>query len=230
MKISPVLMMDSSLLTSYPSIAAWRAQMGSTSTTTTREPRAFMAWAHPLPTSPNPQMMTYLPAIITSVARIRPSGRECRHPYTLSNFYLVTQSLTLMHLRRSSPLRAIWSRRATPVVVSSDTPLRLLSMFLHFLVFPFSSSRLMILSTCCISRLLVLLGSGTDPFFSNSSSYFSPSCMRRVASPPSSIRMSGPAQSGQVSILSVHSQYSSMDSFFHAKTLADSALAMAAAA
>ena len=37
-----------------------------------------------------------LPAIITSVARMMPSGSEWRQPYTLSNLDLVTESLTLM--------------------------------------------------------------------------------------------------------------------------------------
>ena len=37
-----------------------------------------------------------LPAIMTSVARMMPSGSEWRQPYTLSNFDFVTESLTLM--------------------------------------------------------------------------------------------------------------------------------------
>jgi hypothetical protein len=60
----------------YLADPAWRAQMGSISDTMTRAPAAFMAWAEPLPTSPNPAMNTVLDAIITSVARMMPSGRE----------------------------------------------------------------------------------------------------------------------------------------------------------
>jgi hypothetical protein len=42
-----------------------------------------------------PYILT-LPAIMTSVARMMPSGSEWRQPYTLSNLDLVTESLTLM--------------------------------------------------------------------------------------------------------------------------------------
>ena len=44
-KISAVLMTDDSFLTSRPSMHACRAQMGSTSVTTTRAPQAFIAAA-----------------------------------------------------------------------------------------------------------------------------------------------------------------------------------------
>ena len=53
--------------------------------------------------------------------------------------------------------------------------------------------------------------------------------MRRVASPPSSTSRSGPEPSGQVSICSVHHQYSSRVSPFHAKTAALSRATAAAA-
>lgn len=53
--------------------------------------------------------------------------------------------------------------------------------------------------------------------------------MRRVASPPSSTRRSGPEPSGQINVCSVHHQYSSKVSPFQAKTALES-LAMAAAA
>ncbi len=41
---------------------------------------------------------------MTSVARMMPSGSECRQPYTLSNFDLVTESLTLMAGNSSASL------------------------------------------------------------------------------------------------------------------------------
>ena len=56
--------------------------------------------------------------------------------------------------------------------------------------------------------------SGTAPAFSNST----PLCTSSVASPPSSRIMLGPPPSGQRSACSVHSQYSSSDSPFHANT------------
>ena len=54
--------------------------MGSISETTTRAPWPFMAAAQPLPTSPKPAMKTVLPASMTSVARMMPSGSEWRQP------------------------------------------------------------------------------------------------------------------------------------------------------
>ena len=62
--------------TSKPSIAACRAQIGSTSVTSTRAPYERMECEHPLPTSPYPQTTTTLPAIITSVARLIPSAKD----------------------------------------------------------------------------------------------------------------------------------------------------------
>jgi len=56
-----------------------------------------MAAAQPFPTSPNPKIKTYFPLIKTSQALFKPSGSECLHPYTLSNFAFVTESLTFMH-------------------------------------------------------------------------------------------------------------------------------------
>ena len=41
---------------------------------------ARIACAQPLPTSPNPNTTASLPPSITSVARARPSGSECRQP------------------------------------------------------------------------------------------------------------------------------------------------------
>src|SRR5690606_23520030 len=84
--------------------------------------RAASAWAQPLPTSPKPHTTAILPATITSVARLMPSTNDSRQPYRLSNLDLVTESLTLMAGKASSPFLDIWYRRCTPVVVSSVTP------------------------------------------------------------------------------------------------------------
>jgi len=80
MKISASLTIDSSLTTEYPSIQAYKAQIGSISVTYTLAPADFIAEAHPLPTSPYPQITTFFPAIITSVDLIIPSGKECLQP------------------------------------------------------------------------------------------------------------------------------------------------------
>src|SRR3954451_11904776 len=60
---------------------------------------------------------------MTSVARLMPSTSDSRQPYRLSNFDLVTESLTLIAGKASLPSLCIWYRRCTPVVVSSVTPL-----------------------------------------------------------------------------------------------------------
>ena len=75
----------------------------------------------------------------TSVARLIPSISEWRQPYLLSNFDLVTESLTLMAGKSSSPFLAMSTRRCTPVVVSSVTPLIPLAMEVQR---PWSSARL----------------------------------------------------------------------------------------
>jgi len=110
---------------------AWSAQIGSISVMNTVAPQALIDAAAPLPTSPNPQMTAFLPAIMTSVARMMPSGVECLHPYTLSNLDLVTLSLTLMAGKSSLPSFWICYSLCTPVVVSSDTPLRLVAILRH---------------------------------------------------------------------------------------------------
>ena len=65
------------------------------------------------------------------MARLMPSISEWRQPYLLSNFDLVTASLTLMAGNSSSPACSISSRRWTPVVVSSETPLMPLAIDVH---------------------------------------------------------------------------------------------------
>merc|ERR1719207_108180 len=191
-----------------PSMHAWSALIGSISVTMTREPEPRSAAAQPLPTSPKPQINARLPPIITSVARMMPSVREWRQPYTLSNFDFVTQSFTLMAGKSSSPFAAIFFRRATPVVVSSDTPRIDLPIFVHFSGSFWIDSRIRD-STHLNSGLFVEAGSGSDLSFAYCASYLVPSWIRSVASPPSSTSMSGPSLPGHVSICSVHHQYSS---------------------
>ena len=149
----------------------------------------------------------------TSVARLMPSMRLWRQPYLLSNFDLVTASLTLIagnsndalarHLveavhagrgllgdpadagRHRRPLGGVLGEhRAEHVEHDRRTP------------------------RCRRSR------AGTAPAFSNSTPLWTSS----VASPPSSRIIVGPSWPGQVSAWSVHHQYSSSDSPFHAKT------------
>merc|ERR1719316_725978 len=212
-----------------PSMHAWSALIGSISVTMTREPEPRSAAAQPLPTSPKPATSERLPPSITSVARMMPSVREWRQPYTLSNFDFVTQSFTLMAGKSSSPFAAIFFRRATPVVVSSDTPRIDLPIFVHFIGSFWIDSRIRE-STHLNSGLFVEAGSGSDLSFAYCASYLVPSWIRSVASPPSSTSMSGPSLPGHVSICSVHHQYSSSVSPFHANTEAVPALAIAAAA
>merc|ERR1719414_1946038 len=145
-----------------PSMHACRAQMGSHSAMNTRAPEPRRAKAQPLPTSPYPHTNARFPPIITSVARMIPSGSEWRHPYTLSNLDFVTQSFTLIAGNKSSPLEAISRNLCTPVVVSSLTPLHLAAMRVYFVLSAWIDS----LSTCKThlnSALSVLVGSGNDP-------------------------------------------------------------------
>merc|ERR1719203_2246797 len=220
----------SSMVTTWkPSMQACSAQMGSISVTRTRAPAPLRANAQPLPTSPLPHTSARLPPIITSVARMMPSGRECRHPYTLSNLDLVTQSFTLMAGNSNSPLFAISFRRCTPVVVSSETPLHFLAIRVYLVL----SAGMESFSSCKMhlnSALSVLEGSGNEPSLANFSSYSLPLWMSKVASPPSSTSWSHPSSPGTVIICSVHHQYSASVSPFHAKTVDVPALAIAAAA
>jgi len=107
--------------TSKPSIAACNAQIGSTSVTITRAPPLRSDWAEPLPTSPKPATHATLPASITSVARRIASTSDSLHPYRLSNFDLVTLSLTLMAGNGRSPFLAVLVMRGAPSVGSSVT-------------------------------------------------------------------------------------------------------------
>merc|ERR1719330_1310896 len=227
MSISPTTL--SSVTTWKPSMHAWSAQMGSISVTKTRAPAPRIAKAQPLPTSPYPHTNARFPPIITSVARMIPSGSEWGQPYTLSNLDLVTQSLTLMAGNKSSPLAAISRNLCTPVVVSSLTPLHFAAIRVYFVlstwIDSFNNSKMHL-----NSALSVLAGSGNDPSFANLASYSLPLWIKRVASPPSSTSWSQPSAPGTVIICSVHHQYSGSVSPFHAKTAAVPALAIAAAA
>mmetsp|Transcript_37046 Transcript_37046/g.74982 ORF Transcript_37046/g.74982 Transcript_37046/m.74982 type:complete len:256 (-) Transcript_37046:279-1046(-) len=218
MKMSPNDSTSSSFATWKPSIAACRAQIGSISVMMVRAPAACIARADPLPTSPNPQITAVLPASMTSVARMMPSGSECLHPYRLSNLDLVHESFTLMAVKSSEPFFSISYRRCTPVVVSSDTPTQSAAILVHFCGSSLSESAMM-RRMHLNSSLSVDSGSGTLPVSLNSFSRFTPSWIRSVASPPSSTIIWGPLPSGHVSACTVHHQYSSSVSPFHANTL-----------
>src|SRR5262245_43406144 len=141
-----------------------------------------------------------------------PSTSECRQPYLLSNFDLVTESFTLIAGNLSVPAEAISYSRWTPVVVSSVTPLISAAAAVHL---PgLASDARSALSTTRHSSGSSSAGSGTAPAASNSA----PLCTSSVASPPSSSSMFGPGCPGQVSACSVHHQYSGSVSPFHANT------------
>ena len=79
-KISAVLATSSTVETSYPSIEACKAQIGSISVTITLAPCDRRDSADPFPTSPNPQTTATFPASITSVALFKPSTRLSLQP------------------------------------------------------------------------------------------------------------------------------------------------------
>ena len=89
--------------TSYPSIDAWRAHIGSISVTVTIDPAPLKDAAVPFPTSPYPQTTTLFPASIISVALLTASTALSLHPYLLSNLDFVTESLTFIAGRGSVP-------------------------------------------------------------------------------------------------------------------------------
>merc|ERR1719316_1099213 len=212
-----------------PSMQAWSALIGSISVTMTREPDPRSAAAQPLPTSPKPHTSERLPPSITSVARMMPSVREWRQPYTLSNLDFVTQSFTLIAGKSSSPFPAISLRRCTPVVVSSLTPLHFAAIRVHFVL----STGMESLTSWRMhlnSAFVVLAGSGSVPSLAYAASHSLPLCISSVASPPSSTSWSQPSEPGTVNICSVHHQYSGSVSPFQAKTVDVPAFAIAAAA
>src|SRR3546814_18581850 len=113
--------------TSNPSIAACSAQIGSTSVTSTRAPPLRSEAAEPLPTSPKPATHATSPASITSVARRIASTRLSLQPYRLSNFDLVTLSLTFIAGNGTYPFLAMSQTTWTRVRVSSQPPLSALT-------------------------------------------------------------------------------------------------------
>src|SRR5216683_479651 len=212
-KISALATTSSKVATWNPSIAACKAQIGSTSVMITRAPCPRSDSAQPLPTSPYPQTTDTFPPISTSVARLMPSISECRHPYLLSNFDLVTASFTLIAGNSSEPSRSISYSRCTPVVVSSVTPLMLSVITVH---------RSGLASSDVRSRSRKTFHSSVSSSAADGTnlapSYSAPLCTSMVASPPSSRIMFGPSASGQVSAWSVHHQYSWRLSPFQANT------------
>src|ERR1700761_1695066 len=141
-----------------------------------------------------------------------PSISECRVPYLLSNLDLVTESLTLMAGKASSPAASNWYSRSTPVVVSSVTPLTDSAIFVHLSFSVSKRARTRPRNTFHYAESSSSAG-GTTPAFS----YCAPRSTSMVASPPSSRIMLAGAP-GQVSICSAAHQYSSSVSPFHAKT------------
>ncbi len=144
-----------------------------------------------------------------------PSMIEWRVPYLLSNFDLVTESLTLIAGNSSVPSRMRSYSRRTPVVVSSVTPLMPLATAVQRCG---SAARVRrsVSRTTAYSSLSSSVVAGTAPAPSNST----PLCTSIVASPPSSRIMFGPvepaASAGQRRTWSVHHQYSSSVSPFQA--------------
>src|SRR6185312_2551304 len=196
--------------------------MGSISVTMTRAPSPRRLAAEPLPTSPYPHTTATLPATISSVARLMPSASDSRQPYRLSNLDFVTESLTLIAGTSSLPASASWYRRCTPVVVSSDMPRHSLATFFQK---PGRSLRVF------FNRSLITCSSWLAPGASTHFEPFSistPLWISSVASPPSSTISSGPRLPGCVSASSVHCQYSSSVSPFHANTGMPSAAIAAA--
>src|SRR5215510_5255443 len=175
----------------------------------TRQPWPLSDCAQPLYGCRHSQTTATLPAIITSLARLMPSISEWRQPYRLSNLLLVTESLTLIAGKGSSPFFCISYRRCTPVVVSSLTPRTFLQIRSHLPGDSFCTRRTRSRNTMPSSDSSAA-GCGTEPLRLNSA----PLTISSVASPPSSTIRSGPLPSGQVSISSVHHQYSSSVSPF----------------
>src|ERR1700684_3928846 len=89
---------------------------------------------------------------MTSVARLMASTKDSRQPYRLSNFDLVTESLTLNAGNASSPALARLCRRLTPLGGFPDTPLILASRVEYHLGSAFSLA-LMAANRCCSSSL-----------------------------------------------------------------------------
>ncbi len=103
---------------------------------------------------------------------------------------------------------------AAAVVVSSLTPRMALAIDVQRPGFAFSSAPIFLRITPHSSGSLSGLNAGTLPAFSNSEAL----CTNSVASPPSSTISVGPLPSGHTRHSTVHHQYSSSVSPFHANT------------
>ena len=116
--------------------------------------------------------------------------------------------------KRSVPASSISYRRCTPVVVSSETPRTVEARRSHL---PGSSERV-VRSNWRMTPHSAGSESASNTGTLAAEPYSEPLCKSSVASPPSSTIRSGPEPSGQVSIWSVHHQYSWSVSPFQAKT------------
>ena len=142
----------------------------------------------------------------------------------LSNFDLVTESLTLIAGNSSLPAFIICCRRLTPVVVSSVTPRMPSAMRVKRSGSSAIEEAIRARKTFSSSEEPEA-GSGAVPAASNST----PLWISSVGSPPSSSSMLGPSSPGQRSVWSIAHQNSSRVSPFQAK-VGMPALATAAAA
>jgi hypothetical protein len=106
--------------TSYHSIAACKAQIGSISVTITLILAFFKDSADHFHTSPNQATTATLPASIRSVALLIESTRDSLQPYLLSNLDFVTESFTLIAGRGNFQAFILSYNLCTHVVVSSD--------------------------------------------------------------------------------------------------------------
>src|SRR5690606_21724521 len=89
--------------TSYPSMAACNAQIGSISVTITRTSAEREHAADPLTTAPSAATAVTFLAHIQSLARGIASTNDSRQPYLLSDFDFVTDYCTLIGGKRNVP-------------------------------------------------------------------------------------------------------------------------------
>src|SRR5574344_594438 len=104
-------------------MAACNAQIGSMSVTMSLILELLRDSADHFPTSPNPATTATFHASIKSVALLIASTNDSLQPYLLSNFDLVTESLTLIAGSGKVPFFILSYSLWTPVVVSSEIPL-----------------------------------------------------------------------------------------------------------
>lgn len=157
------------------------------------------------------------------------AGSVCLHPCTPSNFYLAIESLIFITGNSRFPLPARSLSCIIPIGVSSEHPYKRCAIVLHLFEFSVMPYRITESRACC-SKVSASSGSGSVLSRSYTISQRHPSCISKAASPPSSIRRSGPFKLGQVNALTLFSQYSYGDSSLIAKTNALPEAAIAAAA